>query len=308
MGYTSKEFNKFAQSAAGDAIAKKFKEDAIKEFGSVEAKKADTAKKAKARREGREEESKAKEAIRANEPVHTEEGEMTQAQANLRLLGPPPDPADFIGGEPEDEGTPEGEKGILQKEPFTGGPLEKFFHGIEGAPEENIYDAAIRKADERRLRRAQEDANYFAAIDAHKLQKELIEKQNDTIRFAAIEATKFLQDKKEQEKTQKDWEDIEEKRLVTKENERVEDETYYAKIAVDKRESELQQQKEDEVYYAKIKTINKAEKAQERKDDEAYWAEIKKQNTGEDLDDADKKILDDWNSGKSALSFSWLGT
>lgn len=111
--------------------------------------------------------------------------------------------------------------------------------------------------------------------------------------------------------------------------EREEDEAYFAEKAEKKRETELEQRKADEEYYTKkeeartkakeeeraadeaywnnIVATNAKRKADERAADEAYWKDIKAQNTSEPWTPADKKVIDDWNAGKSALNFKWLG-
>jgi len=252
--------------------------------------------------------------------IHTESGDMTQRERDLQLLGPAPAPADFFGSEPvgnlEDYNTAAearaagfSEEAIRNFDRPEAGEektgLAKFFEG-EGEGE-NIYDEAIRKADERRLRRAQESADYFAAIEQHRLEKELIERQNDAAFFAAIEARKFLLDKEEQKTETVKWEKIEEERKEVKAKERLDDEAYYDNIAEEKRTREEEQRKEDEIYWEQVKAINKAEKAAQRKADEEYWANIKAQNTPEPWTPADSKVVSDWNAGKSALNFAWLG-
>ena len=78
-----------------------------------------------------------------------------------------------------------------------------------------------------------------------------------------------------------------------------------------RRELKLQQIQEDresnDAYWAEIIARNEKRKADERAADEAYWAEIKQEEVQQELDDADKQAIKDWNAGKSALNFKWLG-
>ncbi len=74
-----------------------------------------------------------------------------------------------------------------------------------------------------------------------------------------------------------------------------------------RREVELQQRAEDDDYWAGIIARNEKRKADERAADEEYWARIKQEEVQQDLDDADKQAIKDWNAGKSALNFKWLG-
>ncbi len=82
--------------------------------------------------------------------------------------------------------------------------------------------------------------------------------------------------------------------------------------AAERRRQVQQQQRaadraSNDAYWAEIIARNEKRKADERAADEAYWAGIKQENVQQDLDDADKQAIKDWNAGKSALNFKWLG-
>ena len=125
-------------------------------------------------------------------------------------------------------------------------------------------------------------------------------------------------------------------RRETELKERAEDTEFFEKQRQQSRELELEERAEDEKHFARQRAEAADRKAAERKADEEYWAkiyeanekrkegekpatipefeEIKKEKTktpekpeGEPLTPEEKVIISDWNAGKSALNFKWLG-
>lgn len=118
-------------------------------------------------------------------------------------------------------------------------------------------------------------------------ERELERREEDVEFFENIRKENEEIRKKEREEETKFWDDLAKKRQEEKDRERAEDDAYWRKI------------------YAE----NAKRKAEERAADEAYWKEIKEKTTAttEPWTPADSKVVSDWNAGKSALNFKWLG-
>ncbi len=108
--------------------------------------------------------------------------------------------------------------------------------------------------------------------------REFSEEQSE--KFEKIDKERAEAKAEQDKKDQTTWDEIEAKRKADKETERA----------------------ADDAYWKGITEANALRKANDRAADEAYWAEIK----GKNLDDEDKRIIDEWNAGKSSLNFGWL--
>ncbi len=86
-----------------------------------------------------------------------------------------------------------------------------------------------------------------------------------------------------------------------------EDQIRWDDIAAQREIDKDQERADNDAYWQEVYERNQKRKADERAADEEYWAEIKRKNIQQELDDADKQAIKDWNAGKSALNFKWLG-
>ncbi len=88
---------------------------------------------------------------------------------------------------------------------------------------------------------------------------------------------------------------------------RAEDQIFFDDITKQREQAKDRERAADDAVWQEEYERNEKRKADERAADEAYWAEIKQKNLQQELDDADKQAIKDWNAGKSALNFKWLG-
>lgn len=106
---------------------------------------------------------------------------------------------------------------------------------------------------------------------------------------------------------EKRFEKIEEEREERKEEEKKADKIFFDEIEARRKATKEEERAEDDAYWRAIYEANEKRKAEERAADEEYWRRIKEENIKEPWTAEDKKVIDDWNAGKSALNFKWLG-
>lgn len=111
----------------------------------------------------------------------------------------------------------------------------------------------------------------------------------------------------EREEDEKYWQGIADDREEAREQERDDEKKFWDNLFEERRKNQERERAADDAYWEEIYAKNAKRKTDEREADEAYWAEIKRKNTGVGLTTEDKKVISDWNAGKSALNFKWLG-
>ena len=163
---------------------------------------------------------------------------------------------------------------------------------------------ADEEARERELEYREEDTKYYEDIEDKKTKAKEEDREADKDYYAQVDA-----DKRKEELRQRDVDtEYYNTKATEKRNQdlldKAEDTAYWEGEAAKRRALELIQMAEDTAHFKQIADDARARKLQERAEDEAYWAAIK----GEALDDEEAEMLKLWNSGKSALNFSWLGS
>jgi len=185
--------------------------------------------------------------------------------------------------------------------------LQKKLADAEAEAEEPTFaeerETADIEARERKEQWREEDKEYWEDIEEEKKKTKKAERKEEKEYFEDIEEKKKLATKEEREEDKTYYEDIAEKKRATELREREEDKVYWEGVEAKRKTAKEEERAADDAYWKNIIETNAKRKADERAADEAYWAEIK----GEALDDEDKKIIDEWNKGKSALNFKWLG-
>ena len=78
-------------------------------------------------------------------------------------------------------------------------------------------------------------------------------------------------------------------------------------MAEENRARELRERAEDEEYWKGIFAANEARKEGQKPAKVSELEEIKINKTGTPLTSNEKRVIDNWNDGKSALNFKWLG-
>ena len=85
------------------------------------------------------------------------------------------------------------------------------------------------------------------------------------------------------------------------------DTAFFKEAAEDRRKIELEQRADDTAFFDQVAKDNRKRKLDERAADTAFFDALKRERTGEALTNAERQTISDWNAGKSALNFKWLG-
>jgi len=162
-----------------------------------------------------------------------------------------------------------------------------------------------------------------AAADEAARERKVEQREDDTAFYDKINKERAETKREEREEETEYYDRIEKDRQERKAQERIEDTEYYAKIAKENRERELRERAEDTEFYEGLKNQGQEQeetpaetgglqggpgKTMPTTDtplDEAkdQLEEIK----GSPLTPSEIKQINDWNAGKSALNFLWLG-
>lgn len=192
---------------------------------------------------------------------------------------------------------------------------------LEEMTNPNVWDSILLKLPGANVMKAARDNARAALISADSIRKSTEKKLADAQAKAEAKAAEptFAEERetadveaRERELTERK-EDEEfftkraDERRETELRERAEDEEFFTKRTEERTAAKEEERAADEAYWDNIVKKNEKRKEDERAADEEYWKKIKEENTTEPWTPADKKVIDNWNAGKSALNFKWLG-